>query len=45
MIYALVRFHLNVGRNVLIVVPTTSLVEQMYKDFKDIWLDGKERLP
>ncbi len=35
MIYALVRFHVNVKRNVLIIVPTTSLVEQMYKDFRD----------
>ena len=35
MIYALVRFHLNVNRNVLIIVPTTSLVEQMYKDFEE----------
>ena len=34
MIYALIRYHTNVGRNVLIVVPTTSLVEQMYKDFE-----------
>ena len=34
MIYALVRYHVNIKRNVLIVVPTTSLVEQMYKDFK-----------
>ena len=34
MIYALVRYHINVSRNVLIVVPTTSLVEQMYKDFE-----------
>ena len=33
MIYALVRFHVNVKRTVLIIVPTTSLVEQMYKDF------------
>ena len=35
MIYSLVRFHVNVNRRVLIVVPTTSLVEQMYKDFAD----------
>ena len=35
MIYSLVRFHVNVKRNVLIIVPTTSLVEQMYKDFAD----------
>ena len=34
MIYALIRYHINVSRNVLIVVPTTSLVEQMYKDFE-----------
>ena len=34
MIYALIRYHINVDRNVLIVVPTTSLVEQMYKDFE-----------
>ena len=34
MIYALVRYHVNIKRNVLIVVPTTSLVEQMYKDFE-----------
>ena len=43
MIYALVRFHLNVGRNVLIVVPTTSLVEQMYKDFETYgWMAKKD---
>ena len=35
MIYSLVRYHVNANRNVLIVVPTTSLVEQMYKDFKE----------
>ena len=35
MIYSLVRFHVNVKRNVLIIVPTTSLVEQMYKDFTE----------
>ena len=35
MIYSLVRYHVNADRNVLIVVPTTSLVEQMFKDFED----------
>ena len=35
MIYSLVRFHVNANRRILIVVPTTSLVEQMYKDFAD----------
>ena len=35
-IYMLVRHYLNViDNNILIVVPTTSLVEQLYKDFKD----------
>ena len=43
MIYALVRFHVNVGREVLIVVPTTSLVEQMYKDFEEYgWMATKD---
>ena len=35
MIYALVMYHIRVNRNILIVVPTTSLVEQMYKDFAE----------
>ena len=34
-IYALMRWHLDAGRKQLIIVPTTSLVEQMYKDFAD----------
>ena len=33
MIYAVTRYHQEHGRKILIVVPTTSLVEQMYKDF------------
>jgi superfamily II DNA or RNA helicase len=33
-IYALVRWHLGLDRRVLIIVPTVSLVEQMYKDFQ-----------
>ena len=42
MIYSLVRFHVNVKRNVLIIVPTTSLVEQMYKDFTEYgWMTSK----
>ena len=40
--YALVRYHLNMDRNILIVVPTTSLVEQMYKDFEEYgWMASK----
>ena len=42
MIYSLVRFHVNVKRKILIVVPTTSLVEQMYKDFTEYgWMASK----
>ena len=35
MIYCIVRFLQETGQKILIVVPTTSLVEQMYKDFED----------
>ena len=34
-IYALVRWHLLKKREILIIVPTISLVEQLYKDFRD----------
>lgn len=34
-IYCLVRWHLQRNREILIVVPTTSLVEQLFKDFED----------
>ena len=39
MIYSLVRYYENQGKKVLLVVPTTSLVEQMYKDFLDYGWD------
>lgn len=35
MIYSVVRYFTEKGMNILLVVPTTSLVEQMYKDFED----------
>lgn len=35
MIYSIIRYHINSRRKILLVVPTTSLVEQMYKDFED----------
>ena len=35
MIYSVVRYFAEKGKKVLLVVPTTSLVEQMYKDFID----------
>lgn len=41
MIYALVRYYIE-QENILIVVPTTSLVEQMYKDFEDYGLNAEE---
>ena len=34
-IYALTRWHVNLGREVLIIVPTTSLVSQLVQDFTD----------
>ena len=53
MIYSIVRYYVERKQNTLIVVPTTSLVEQMYKDFADYGWDvgsfchkiyaGKER--
>jgi superfamily II DNA or RNA helicase len=53
MIYSLVRYYVEKQQNILVVVPTTSLVEQMYKDFEDYGWDvgsychkiyaGKER--
>ena len=39
MIYSIVRYFVETGKNTLIVVPTTSLVEQMYKDFADYGWD------
>ena len=39
MIYSVVRYHVARGNRILLVVPTTSLVEQMYKDFKDYGWD------
>lgn len=34
-IYSVLRWHINAGRKAIIVVPTTSLVEQLHADFKD----------
>ena len=35
MIYCLIRWHLEEDRKCILIVPTTSLVEQMYSDFED----------
>jgi len=40
MIYAIVRYYVEKGQKILLVVPTTSLVEQMYKDFHDYGWDA-----
>ena len=42
MIYSLVRYYVDKEKKILIIVPTTSLVEQMYKDFEDYGLDSKK---
>lgn len=34
-IYTTMRWHLDQGRKCIIIVPTTSLVEQLYADFED----------
>jgi len=39
MIYSIVRYYAERNLKILIVVPTTSLVEQIYKDFRDYGFD------
>jgi len=34
-IYSIMRWHVDAGRKCILIVPTTSLVEQMHSDFKD----------
>ena len=40
MIYSVVRYFAERKKNILIVVPTTSLVEQMHKDFSEYGWDA-----
>jgi len=40
MIYSLVRYYVDKHQKILLVVPTTSLVEQMYKDFLEYGWDA-----
>ena len=42
MIYTITRYMVDKGHNILLVVPTTSLVEQMYKDFIDYGWNSDE---
>jgi len=41
MIYSIVRYYAEKNQNILLIVPTTSLVEQMYKDFEDYGWEAK----
>ena len=41
MIYAITRYFVGRKNKVLLVVPTTSLVEQMFKDFEEYGWDAK----
>ena len=42
MIYSIVRYFVEKDHNILLIVPTTSLVEQMYKDFEDYGWNAEE---
>jgi len=42
MIYSIVRYFVEQDKNILLIVPTTSLVEQMYKDFEDYGWNSEE---
>jgi superfamily II DNA or RNA helicase len=41
MIYSIVRYFVSQQKKILIVVPTTSLVEQLFKDFQDYSWDSE----
>ncbi len=42
MIYSVVRYFVSNNKKILLMVPTTSLVEQMYKDFQDYGWDAEQ---
>jgi superfamily II DNA or RNA helicase len=44
MIYSLVRYYHSTDKKILIIVPTTSLVEQMVKDFTDYGWNADEHI-
>ncbi len=41
MIYSVIRYFAEKNNKILLIVPTTSLVEQMYKDFEDYGWDAE----
>lgn len=42
MIYSIVRYYVATNKKILLIVPTTSLVEQMLKDFKEYGWNADE---
>jgi len=42
MIYSLARYYVAQDKKILVVVPTTSLVEQMHKDFEEYGWDAEK---
>jgi superfamily II DNA or RNA helicase len=42
MIYTIVRYFVDNNKNILLIVPTTSLVEQMVKDFSDYGWESED---
>jgi hypothetical protein len=44
MIYSVVRYYVEKQQNILVVVPTTSLCYQMYKDFEDYGFDSEKNV-
>jgi superfamily II DNA or RNA helicase len=44
MIYGIVRYYVEKQQNILVVVPTTSLCYQMYKDFEDYGFDSEKNV-
>ena len=44
-IYSIMRWHVDQGKKCILIVPTTSLVEQMYTDFADYSSDNKWSVP
>jgi superfamily II DNA or RNA helicase len=40
MIYSIIRYYVAKDQKILLIVPNTSLVEQMYKDFEDYGWDS-----
>lgn len=42
MIYSIVRYYVATNKRILLIVPTTSLVEQMVKDFNDYGWNADE---